>query len=134
MDKTFFIIAAIVIAIINVVKILVPLFGQMGTTTGATGSKEWWQTAGFDYANQQLIDQQNQQLIDQQNQFMDQQNRFMDQQNQMMQQQFVDQHNMWAMQESQNMVTPFEAGGYNLNMGNSFNDFGGGFGGGCGMF
>ena len=112
MDKTFFIIVAIVIAIINVVKILVPLFGQMGTTTGATGSKDWWQTAGFDYANKQLFDQQNQQLLDQQNQ------------------QMIAQQNQWFMEESLKSVTPWEMGGYDLNQGNSFNNFGGG----CGLF
>ena len=70
------------------------------------------------------MDQQNQmhqQLMNQQNQMHQQ---LMDQQNQMDQQ-----FNQWAMDESIKSVTPFEMGGYDMSCGNSFNDFGGGFGG-----
>ncbi len=91
----------------------------------------------------QLNDMQMQQLMDQQFQNDMQMQQFMDQQfqNDMQFNQFMnDMQNQHFMDESLKFVTPFEHGGYDLNQGNSFNNFGfgdcfgGGFGGGCGMF
>jgi biopolymer transport protein ExbB/TolQ len=61
--------------------------------------------------NQQLVDEtnrQNQQLVDEANR---QNHRFMDEQ-------FVN----WNMEEGMKSVTPFEHGGYNVDIGNSFNN------------